>query len=124
MEVKTTEHGLIAELCGEIDHHSAAYLRAQIDAELLSSKPACLILDFTKVTFMDSSGIGLVMGRYRNMSEWGGKIVIRNLPPHLKRVMKLAGIQKIAVIEEKSKGAEENETAKSDETDRTQQIGQ
>lgn len=105
MEVKSTEEGLLARLTGEIDHHSAAYIRAEIDGELRRLRPERLILDFGGVTFMDSSGVGLVMGRYRVLSEWGGRIVIRNLPPPLKRVMRLSGIGRIAVVEENSKGA-------------------
>ena len=58
---------LIAYLAGEIDHHSAAELRSQIDAGIQDKQPTHLILDFKNVTFMDSSGIGLVMGRYRLM---------------------------------------------------------
>ena len=62
---------LIAYLFGEIDHHTAVAVRSQIDSAIQDKLPGHLILDFKNVTFMDSSGIGLVMGRYR-LSRHGG----------------------------------------------------
>ena len=55
-----------------------------------------LVLDFSLVTFMDSSGIGLVMGRFRLMQENDGKVVLQNLPAPIRKVMKLAGLDKLA----------------------------
>lgn len=55
---------VIAYLIGEIDHHTAGEVREKIDDTLMLVKPKTLILDFKNVSFMDSSGIGLVMGRY------------------------------------------------------------
>ena len=60
--------------------------------------PEQLILDFRDVTFMDSSGIGLVMGRYRIMKELGGCIQVVNTSPHITRVMKLAGLERLDVL--------------------------
>lgn len=88
-------------LDGEIDHHSAAIIRAGIDEAILTSRPRELILDFGGITFMDSSGIGLVMGRYRLLSSMGGEIVMTNLPESISKVMKLAGLEKIGRIEER-----------------------
>ena len=65
---------LVAEICGDIDHHTAKYFRGEIDKAIRSHNPLTLILDYSQVTFMDSSGIGLVMGRYRIMSEMGGEV--------------------------------------------------
>ena len=97
MQLKATEHGLLAQLSGDIDHHSAAFLRAQIDAELLQSRPQCLVLDFSGVTFMDSSGIGLIMGRYRLMLSRGGSLTVVGASERLLRVMKLAGLNKLPI---------------------------
>ena len=63
---------IIAYLIGEIDHHSAAVIREKIDNTISFKKPQHLILDFKNVSFMDSSGIGLVMGRYRLMQGFRG----------------------------------------------------
>lgn len=86
---KTT---LTASLEGEIDHHSAQMLREQIDAQVLSITPTQLILEFRGVTFMDSSGIGLIMGRSTMMKVLGGKLYIRNPPSQIARILHLAQI--------------------------------
>ena len=66
---------LTALLSGEIDHHWAAILREKIDERAAAAAPAILILDFSAVTFMDSSGIGLILGRHKLVSAMGGVVV-------------------------------------------------
>ena len=66
--------------------------------------PRMLVLDFGGVEFMDSSGIGVVLGRYRLMQDMGGKLTLRNLPPHIRKVMQVAGIGSLD-IQEKRGGA-------------------
>ena len=83
-------------LSGEIDHHSAAGMRAQIDEAIERYRPAVLTLDFGGVSFMDSSGIGLVMGRYKLMNTFGGAINVVNIPKPLQKVMRLAGLDRLA----------------------------
>lgn len=82
-------------LSGEIDHHSAREIREEVDLQITSSKPQVLELNFKDVSFMDSSGIGLIMGRYRLVSAYGGRVCISNVSAYLKRVMRLAGIDSI-----------------------------
>ena len=77
---------------------SAGSLREEIDGMLERIRPDTLILDFRDVTFMDSSGIGLVMGRYRLIREWGGAVEIHNPSPSIRKVMRLAGLDRIASI--------------------------
>lgn len=89
---------LTAFISGEIDHHTAKDIRKEIDINIEKLNPAELYLDFSKVDFMDSSGIGLVMGRYKLQSERGGKVFIQNPPPLIKKVMLVAGINKLARI--------------------------
>ena len=91
---------IIAYLIGEIDHHSSAAVREKIDNVLAFKKPKHLILDFKNVSFMDSSGIGLVMGRYRLMQSFKGTLEIRNVTPQTKKLMELAGLGSIAIIKE------------------------
>ena len=91
---------MIAYLNGEIDHHGAAKIRNDIDLRVEGAHPYLLILDFTNVSFMDSSGIGLIMGRYKLMKDIGGALKITNPSPQIKKVMKLAGIDRLAVIEQ------------------------
>ena len=99
VEIQIKEDVVRAYLSGEIDNHSAAQIRETIDESIIQAAPAELILDFARVTFMDSSGIGLVMGRFRLMQETGGKVILQNLPAPLRKVMKLAGLDKLAEIQ-------------------------
>ena len=89
---------ITAFLIGELDHHTAAELRTTIDDAVVNNKPTLLVLDFKNVSFMDSSGIGLVMGRYKTISELGGELAIVNTSPGIGKVMKLAGMERLAKI--------------------------
>lgn len=91
----------IAYLHGEIDHHTAREIRSIIDLCIDEDKPAELVLDFGGVTFMDSSGIGLVMGRYKLVTDYNGKLRIQNTPRHMRTVMRLSGLDRLAVIDGK-----------------------
>lgn len=102
--LQNQETTLIAVLSGEIDHHCARPMRAEIDDRIAQIQPNTLILDFENVTFMDSSGIGLIMGRHRSMAEIGGELIIRNPPPHIRRVMRISGMERIAQIQMESTG--------------------
>ena len=97
---------LTVAITGEIDHHSARSIREEIDANLKRSLPKELVFDFSGVTFMDSSGIGL-MGRYKLLCSMGGKITVRQVRPQIARVLKLSGMNKLIRIEEE--GEQENE---------------
>ena len=89
---------LYVRLCGEIDHHCAASLREGIDTAIYAHQPRTLVLDFSDVSFMDSSGIGLIMGRYRILHPLGGEIILQSPAPHICRVLRLAGMERLAVI--------------------------
>ncbi len=101
MSVEITVKGevMTAYLSGELDHHSAAAMRTEIDNAAELNMPSLLVLDFTRISFMDSSGIGLVMGRYKNMSRRGAKIHITGTSPQIYKVMRLSGIEKLATID-------------------------
>ena len=83
---------LTALLSGDIDHHAAGNIRLVIDGEIERTRPRLLLLDFRRVRFMDSSGIGLIMGRYRQMQLIGGSVRIANIPKPLERIIALSGI--------------------------------
>lgn len=87
-----------ARLSGEIDHHIAPLLRSEIDSKCESSRPTRLVLDFGSVGFMDSSGIGLVMGRYRMISLLGGRMEVVNIPPGIRKIFALSGLDDLGVI--------------------------
>lgn len=83
---------------GDIDHHSAKSIREAIDHKIEENSPNILNLDFSKVQFMDSSGIGLIMGRYKLMSLLNGKVEISNLSEQLSKIIKLSGLSNLVTI--------------------------
>ena len=83
---------LAAYLTGEIDHRAAQALRREIDAQIDARMPELLTMDFSGVTFMDSSGVGLILGRGRQMSGLGGRLVVQNAPDTVRRMLDLAHI--------------------------------
>ena len=91
----TGKNALIIRLCGEIDQYAAAELKSSIDIEIENSSKKNLIFDLGDVELMDSSGIGLVMGRYKLMKNLSGTVVIENAPNAIKKVMRMAGIEKL-----------------------------
>ncbi|MEE5992775.1 MAG: anti-sigma factor antagonist [Oscillospiraceae bacterium] len=86
-------------LDGEIDHHSSSFMRSEIDDAIYAYLPEMLVLDFGDVSFMDSSGIGLIMGRYKIISPLGSDLLIANPSPHISRILKLAGMERLAKIQ-------------------------
>ncbi|MCM1269140.1 MAG: STAS domain-containing protein [Ruminococcus flavefaciens] len=98
IDIKSENGSAIAKLSGEIDHHNAKELRTQLDKFIISAQPPELVMDFKNITFMDSSGIGLIMGRSKLMKECGGRLEVRNSQPYIKRVLKLSGIERIVKI--------------------------
>ena len=83
---------------GEIDHHTAAAIRQGIDATLFEKRPKTLILDLSAVSFMDSSGLGLIMGRYSVMKELGGEMTVWNPSPETRAILTLAGMERLVKI--------------------------
>ena len=86
---------LTAHLTGEIDHHAAKRLRTETDAMLFHKKPKVLILDFASVGFMDSSGIGFIIGRAEVADEVGAKILVIGLDSTQKKLARLSVIEKV-----------------------------
>ena len=99
VEINVTGEVVTAYLKGELDHHTAKAMREAIDGAIEMNMPTLLILDFEGVSFMDSSGIGLVMGRYRNLVKFGAQLHITGAGPQICRMFKLAGIEKLAKLE-------------------------
>ncbi len=100
LTIQANEEVMTAYLSGEIDHHIAGGLRETIDRRAEELRPARLILDFGDVTFMDSSGIGLVMGRYKLMQSLGGELEVTRMTRSIRRVMQLAGLERLVRLEE------------------------
>lgn len=86
---------LVVKLSGEIDQSCAGTIREKIDRELKQVSIRNLILDFADVSFMDSSGIGMILGRYKEIKMRGGKTMIIRTQPQVDRVLELSGLKKI-----------------------------
>ncbi|MBR1810283.1 MAG: STAS domain-containing protein [Clostridia bacterium] len=97
MQVQTVVDGkaLHVYLAGEIDHDSAPRIREKIDDKVTECRPCVLRLDFSDVSFMDSSGVGLVMGRYRHAHALGCATEVTHLTPRYEKIMKMSGLSKI-----------------------------
>ena len=84
---------------GEIDHHTAVLIRNGIDGMLFEKRPSKMILDLSAVGFMDSSGLGLIMGRLSVMKSLGGEMSLRNPSRETQNILSLAGLEKLLSIE-------------------------
>ena len=83
---------------GEIDHHTAVTVRNGIDAMLFENRPARMILDLSKVGFMDSSGLGLIMGRLSVMKSLGGEMTLQQPSRETRTMLQLAGMERLLSI--------------------------
>ena len=91
-------NALVAVMTGEIDQRTAAYLRSKIDVEFELSGKKNLVLDLTDVSFMDSAGIGLIIGRWKNASSLGGGVALAASGQKLKKILELSGVTRLIGI--------------------------
>ena len=89
---------LIVRIKGEIDHHSAVLVRTGIDEEIMIRRPKQVLLELSSVDFMDSSGLGLIMGRYALIKQFGGTLSVLNPSLAVVKIMKLAGMERMVPI--------------------------
>ena len=86
---------LTAHIGCDLDHHTAKPIREKIDRRLLEIRPHTLVIDFSRVEFMDSSGLALILGRVECAGVIGARVHLSGLSPQLLKLVKLAGIEKI-----------------------------
>ena len=94
LKISYADETLVAALSGEIDHHRAVTVRAGIDEAMYRELPKTLVIDI-----MDSSGLGLILGRYTKAKEIGTSLVVRNPSVRAERMLKMAGIDRMIKIE-------------------------
>ena len=92
---------LVIEITEDIDHHVAERIRRKIDEQITRYMPRKTIFDFSRVTFMDSAGIGMIIGRYKMMKLIGGSLEIVNVGNQTKRILEMSGIGKIIPMSER-----------------------
>lgn len=94
MQIRSETAGrrALARLAGELDHHSAAQARKTLEALLSNPEVRELELDLSGVSFMDSSGLGVILGRYRTLSQRGGTLVLTGANKYVDRILRMAGV--------------------------------
>lgn len=92
---------MLCSIHGDIDHHNARVIRMQIDDALYKQRPRKLTLDLSRVEFMDSSGLGLILGRFNKASEMGTEFTLLNPADSVRKILDVAGIARMIKIERK-----------------------
>lgn len=105
MEYELNGVNLIVHLPRELDHHSVRTLPQDIELLFGEYEIRRIIFDFSAVTFMDSSGIGAVLGRYKRMCERDGDITLYGMNRRTRKLLEMAGVGKLAAMYEKKEEA-------------------
>ena len=95
---------LIAHLKGELDQHNAVKLRINLDKKIMDGT-SHLVFDLSELDFMDSSGIGIIIGRYKNITALGGTASVAGAKPHVEKILRMAAIDRIIPIYSDVEGA-------------------
>ena len=98
VEILHEKRNMTAAITGEIDHHAAADIRMEIDGELERTTPEVLTFDMSGVTFMDSSGVGLILGRARALKQWGGKVRITDPSERAEKILRMSGLGALIAV--------------------------
>lgn len=97
---KNEDKSLTLKITEELDHHTVEKIRRRADYEIERYIPRKVILDFNSVSFMDSAGIGLILGRYKNVSILGGKLEVVNVSKQVIKILNMSGLSKLIEIRE------------------------
>ena len=92
------EKSLVFEITEEIDHHTTEIIRRKMDNEITKYMPRKIVFDFNQVTFMDSAGIGMLIGRYKMVKMLGGSAELVHVKPSIKKIFEMCGVLKIIPI--------------------------
>lgn len=89
---------ILVRVTGEIDHHSAESIRRVTEKEIRRTSAINIAFDFGSVTFMDSSGIGMIIGRYKTASSLGGSVIVFDANEQVMRLMDMSGLSRLVII--------------------------
>lgn len=103
IETEVMNNTLIVRLKGELDHHSADLVKFRMEQAIESGQSRHIILGMKDLTFMDSSGLGVILGRYKQIKNKGGKMVVCDVNPAVYRLFEMSGLFKILSIEDNEK---------------------
>lgn len=95
---KSTDRNLLLELSGELDHHGAKDAIREVELSIDAALPRKLVLDFSGVTFMDSSGIALLLRARQRIENLNGSMMVCHVPAQARRVLDAAGIDRLITI--------------------------
>ena len=90
---------MVLTISGEVDHHGAGEIMREMDRQVDAQLPRRLALDLSGVTFMDSSGIAVILRAFRRVGELGGQVTVRNVPAQAGKVLRAAGLERIVKFE-------------------------
>ena len=99
-EFKIIDNYLMIRMPDEIDHHQSVYISKMADKYIMNERVGNVVFDFDRTIFMDSSGIGIIVGRYKKISCFGGKVFAINVDKRIKRILTLSGLHNIVEIME------------------------
>lgn len=102
--VQAMRNAVTVVIAGELDHFAAPQIRRRLDDILCDPAVTHLVLDLENLTFMDSSGIGVLLGRLRELQARGGTLSVKNMQPPVEKLFRLSGLQQVISIEEGNKG--------------------
>jgi stage II sporulation protein AA (anti-sigma F factor antagonist) len=94
-----SDNSLLITIEGEIDHHTAKFIRDEIDKAIYYYRPQKAVMDLSEITFMDSSGLGLILGRYTQMIQLGGSFKLKDPTPEITKILILAGVDRLIPTE-------------------------
>ncbi len=89
------KRALLVKVTGELDHHIAEKIKGLVDDKMRSTNAVNVIFDFSQLAFMDSSGIGVIMGRYKKARTLGGKVIVFGVNASVLRIMEMSGLSQI-----------------------------
>ncbi|MBM7613529.1 anti-sigma F factor antagonist [Alkaliphilus hydrothermalis] len=95
LNYEVIDNKLVIKLDGELDHHVAENIRVELDEMIEKKRIKYLIFDLSNLRFMDSSGIGVIMGRYKNISKIGGKVAVIEAQEKIDKIFALSGLYRI-----------------------------
>lgn len=105
IELEHVRKALVVRLRGELDHHSAETVRSKMEEAIAKGMATHVILSLKELNFMDSSGLGVILGRYKQITAKGGKMVVCDVSPTVYRLFEMSGLFKILAFQETERQA-------------------